>query len=69
MPNIREKLASGKEKLSSKLQSGKEKLRTGKARLGVRARVVASRIREEGPRGARRAVWFLLAAALYYQGW
>jgi len=26
-------------------------------------------IREEGPRGARRSAWLLLAAYLYYQGW
>jgi len=69
MPNIREKLASGKEKLSTKLATGKEKMRAGGEKLKLKVRVVASKIREEGPRGARRSAWLLLAAYLYYQGW
>ena len=34
-----------------------------------KVRVVGSKLREEGPRGARRSAWLLLAAYLYYQGW
>ena len=88
MPNIREKLASGKEKLSTKLATGKEKMRAGGEKLKLKVwflllityvthllnfkfkvRVVGSKLREEGPRGARRSAWLLLAAYLYYQGW
>jgi len=69
MPNIREKLASGKEKLSTKFATGKEKMRAGGEKLKLKVRVVASKIREEGPQGARRGAWLLLAAYLYYQGW
>ena len=36
MPNIREKLASGKEKLSTKLATGKEKVRTGGEKLKLK---------------------------------
>ena len=35
----------------------------------LKVRVVGSKLREEGPRGARRGAWLLLAAYLYYQGW
>ena len=35
----------------------------------LKVRVVGSKLREEGPRGARRGAWLLLAAFLYYQGW
>ena len=69
MPNIPEKIKAGKEKLSAKLKTGKEKLSAGGKRFKLRVKVVASKIREEGPRGARRGVWLLLAAILYYQGW
>ena len=34
-----------------------------------KVKVVGSKLREEGPRGARRSAWCLLAAALFYQGW
>ena len=36
MPNIREKLASGKEKLSTKLATGKEKMRAGGEKLKLK---------------------------------
>ena len=36
MPNIREKLASGKEKLSTKLKTGKEKIRAGGQKLKLK---------------------------------
>jgi len=69
MPNIREKLASGKQKLSTKIATGKAKMRAGGEKLKLKVRVVGSKLREEGPRGARRCAWLLLAAFLYYQGW
>lgn len=69
MPNIREKIESGKAKLSTKLKTGKEKIKAGGKKLKLKVKVVGSKLREEGPRGARRGVWLLLAAILYYQGW
>ena len=36
MPNIREKLASGKKKLSTKLATGKEKMRAGGEKLKLK---------------------------------
>ena len=39
MPNIREKLASGKEKLSTKLATGKEKMRAGGEKLKLKVRL------------------------------
>lgn len=69
MPNLRDKFERGKENLSTKIQTGKEKISAGGKKLKLKVKVVASKIREEGPRGARRGVWFLLAALLYYQGW
>jgi len=45
-----------------------------KAKLVVQAKkfkptLVLSKLREEGPAGARRLVWFLWIIFLYYQGW
>ena len=34
-----------------------------------KVKAVGSKLREDGPRGARRAAWCLLASLLFYQGW
>merc|ERR1719204_3086621 len=44
-------------------------MRAGGEKLKLKVRAVGSKLREEGPRGARRCAWLLLAAFLYYQGW
>lgn len=73
MSVLREKLSTqlltGKEKLSSQLLTGKERMRASHEKLKLRVKVVGSKLREEGPRGARRSAWCFLAAALFYQGW
>jgi len=69
MPNLREKLETGKATLSTKLKNGSARISAGGKKLKLKVVVVGSKLREEGPRGARRGVWLLLAAALLYQGW
>ena len=34
-----------------------------------KVKAVGSKLREDGPGGARRAAWCLLASLLFYQGW
>ena len=73
MSAIRERLSTqlltGKEKLSCQLITGKERMKASHEKLKLKVKVVGSKLREEGPRGARRSAWCLLAAALFYQGW
>jgi len=63
MPNLREKLANGREKLSTKMAAGKEKVK-------LKVRVVSSKIREEWSwAGTRRAGFVLIAVYLLSKGW
>jgi len=60
--------------MSDKGRKLKEKLVVGKNKLVVQAKkfkpkLVLSKLREDGPAGARRMVWGLWIIFLYYQGW
>jgi len=62
-------MAAIRERLSTQLLTGKERMRAGREKLKLQVKAVGSKLREDGPRGARRAAWCLLASLLFYQGW